>query len=408
MRIMFLTQVLPYPLDAGAKTRAYYVIRHLVESGHEVTLVSFTRATDRPEHLRHLRNLCRSLYTTPMVRSRFRDARAFLRSLGGRKPFLAVRDWVPAMARLVRHVAAGSADPDAIHADQLWMAPYALLARSFVRQNRAVPVVLDQHNAVFQVPRRLAEAETVLLRRAALNLEARKLAQYEARVCSEVDRVVWVTEEDRQSLGSHNPQLKANGACRVIPICIDTDSAQVIERKVNPHRITFLGGLHWPPNADGIAWFTREVWPAVAAQFPAAVLTVIGKDPPACLLSQRNASIEITGYVEDPVRYLSETAVLVIPLRAGGGMRVKLIEAWSWGLPVVSTRLGAEGIRAEDGANILFADDPRSFADAVLKVCNDPALAARLVSSGLRTVRERYDWRRGYRAWNDIYPCVSS
>lgn len=404
MRILFLTQVLPYPLDAGPKVRAYYVLRALAEAGHQVTLLSFVRASDRPEQVSHLAGFLHEVRTVPMRRSRLRDAGHLLASLAGSTPFLIGRDWMPAMADLIARLVRSSQPFDAIHADQLWMAPYALRGRQHSRDPKPM-LVLDQHNAVFQIPQRLAEHEANPLKRGLLAHEARQLARYEAATCARFDHVAWVTEEDRCTLDRSNVPT-AQRTNFVIPICVDPAAQPAVAPVARPFRVTFLGGLHWPPNAAGILWFTREVWPQVRAAVPGAVLTVVGKDPPAALtnLAAGDASLAITGYVIDPAPYLAETAVFVVPLHAGGGMRVKILDAWCWGLPVVSTAIGAEGIASQQGRDILLADAAHEFAAAVIHLLTDRAAAQELRQQGRRTVETAYDWRTVYPAWQAVYP----
>ena len=395
MNILFLSQILPYPLDAGPKTRAYYVLRYLAQ-GHRVTLLSFVREADRPTALDHLRTFCDAVYTVQMRRSRLRDAQYLAQSLGADTPFLIARDTAPEMAERVRQLM-GSGEFDAVHADQLWMAPYALLARDAAPPQRRPYLVLDQHNAVFQIPRRLAHNEGNIFKRRVLELEARKLLRYEVAVCDRFDHVAWVTREDFAAL----PTVGAPST--IIPICVDPHRQPPLARRPDARRVTFLGGLHWPPNAEGMAWFAREVWPQVQAQAPEAVLTVIGKDPPQALLDLKGPQIEITGYVDDPRPYLAETAAFIVPLHAGGGMRVKILDAWQWGLPLVTTTIGAEGIRVRDGYNALVADTAQALADAVAHLLRDSRLAHRIASAGRATVEAEYDWRSVYRAWQAIY-----
>jgi glycosyltransferase involved in cell wall biosynthesis len=404
VRILFLTQVLPYPLDAGPKVRAYYVLRALAEAGHDVTLLSFVRAADGPEQIAHLAGFLDAVHTVPMRRSRLRDAGYLLASLAGSTPFLIGRDRVSAMADSVARLVRSAQPFAAVHADQLWMAPYALHARQHSPDPRP-RLVLDQHNAVFQIPQRLAEHEANPLKRSLLAHEARHLARYEAATCAQFDRVVWVTEEDRRALErlQADPFQRAN---IVIPICVDPAAQPVIEPAASPFRVTFVGGLHWPPNAAGILWFAQEVWPQVRAAVPGAVLTVIGKEPPAALasLATADAGIAVTGYVVDPAPYLAETAAFVVPLHAGGGMRVKILDAWCWGLPVVSTAIGAEGIASQPGRDLLLADGVHEFAAAVIRLLTDRAAAQELRRQGRRTVETAYDWRTVYRAWLSVYP----
>jgi len=215
--------------------------------------------------------------------------------------------------------------------------------------------------------------------------------------------VVWVTAEDKaavaQAANKHGEGIRGP----VIPICVDPETKQVIPPAAKPHRVTFLGGLHWPPNANGILWFGEEVWPLIQQQQPDALLTIIGKEPPARLTTLPLTGVDVTGYVDDPRPYLAETAVFIVPLHAGGGMRVKIVDGWSWGLPIVSTTIGAEGIQYEDGRDILIADNAKSFAAAVIKLFRQPELAHSLRKAGRSALESHYDWHTQYSAWDDIY-----
>jgi glycosyltransferase involved in cell wall biosynthesis len=390
MRILFMTQVLPYPLDAGPKIRAYHVLRYLAEAGHSVHLLSFVRQGETDQHLGPLRRICASVNTVPLSRSRLRDARDGIRSVFSSTPFLILRDQFDEMRRRVEQLTLNKSF-DAVHADQLWMAPYG------ITKETAGLRVLDQHNAVFMIPRRLAGHHRSRIARTLLRNEAAKLEAFERKTCQDFDRVVWVTEEDRKAVAPSETDSARRDA--VIPIATDPRAQQPIKRD-RPFRVTFLGGMHWPPNLEGISWFAEKVWPAIALAEPSAVLTLIGKGAPTKL--QRDG-IEVAGYVNDLEQYLSETAVFVVPLHSGAGMRVKILDAWCWGLPVVSTTVGAEGLRASSGENLLIADEEDVLADAVLRVIRDRAVARRLSDNGRATVEKYYDWKTAYKAWDQVY-----
>jgi len=332
-----------------------------------------------------------------MRRSRLRDAKFLAQSLLTRQSFLIIRDELPAMTAKLKELA-GTKSFDAVHADQLWMAQYALAAKAV---SPASKLILDQHNAVYLIPQRLAESTSNPIKNLFLNRESHAMAAFEVDVCRRFDHVVWVTQEDYEAV-STLPKAKTNGLApsTVIPICADPTRIKPVEKAANKKRVTFLGGLHWPPNAEGIVWFAQHVFPQIRAQIPEAVLTVIGKNPPMGL---EGDGVEVTGYVDDPLPYLTETAAFVVPLHAGGGMRVKILDAWSWGLPIVSTTIGAEGIETQHEQNILIADTPADFAQAVIRVLNDPILSQQLEQSGRQTVLEKYNWRRIYPAWDDVY-----
>jgi glycosyltransferase involved in cell wall biosynthesis len=402
MRILFLSQVLPYPLDAGPKIRAYFTLRHLA-SRHEIVLLSFSRESDPREAIQHLEEICLAVRTTPMTRSAVQEAWHGARSLVTGEPFLISRDRRSRMLAEIEAIVASHGPFDAVHADQLWMAPYATHARRCSPNARSMRLVLDQHNAVFQIPRRMALDEPNLLKRKFLGYESEKMARYEIQACREFDHVVFVTPEDRAALRSRGlPEAPASRES-IIPISVEAPELRPRERNGRTRRVTFLGGLHWPTNADGVQWFIREIWPRVRAGAPGAVFTVIGKLPAALRGLCPDASVDFRGYVEDPEPILADSAVFVVPLRSGGGMRVKILDAWSRAIPVVSTAVGAEGLELRNGDNIFLADEPQAFADEVLRLLNDSELAGRTGAQGRKTVEASYDWRREYAKWDRVY-----
>jgi polysaccharide biosynthesis protein PslH len=403
MRILFLSQVVPFPPDAGPKVRIYHVLQYLARAGHEITLVAFRRQGDSSESIAHLGTICHEVHTILMKRSRLKDAWCLARSLLTARPFLIDRDSVTAMHRLLKRLMAQQAF-DAIHADQLWMAQYALVAAKIHSVDSSPTTILDQHNAVYRIPERMVNDAKNPLMRAFLRWESRKLARYEIGVCRRFDHVVWVTDEDRQALAAATNGQQSDLAGHTIPITVDPEDKPIIARAESARRVTFMGGLHWPPNASGVIWFINEVWPSIHEAMPEAILTIIGKDPPATLTAQAGLSnVEVTGYIPDPLPYLAETAVFIVPLHSGGGMRVKILDAWSWGLPVVSTTIGAEGLHYRDEENLLVADEPARFSLAVQRLLSESDLADRLTMAGRQTIERCYDWRQVYQAWDQIY-----
>ena len=403
-RILFLTQVLPYPLDSGAKIRAYYVLRHLAQR-HEVTLVSFVRADDRPEYMAHLERFCHAVHTVPMRRSRLRDARALLFAGFTGRSVIIVRDEIGQMHATLKRLVADKS-PDVVHADQTSMAQYALYARSRIPDPgscQKARLVLDAHNALYRIPERMSVHERNPLKRLALRREARALARYEAQAYQRFDHVVFVADEDRQVLQERTST--EDSRFTTIPICVDPEEKPLVELVQRPRAIMHLGTMFWPPNVEGVLWFAQEVFPRVLAQVPEARLTIIGKNPPAAIrhLPFAIPNVEVTGYVKDPTPYLAETAAFIVPLHAAGGMRVKILDAWCWGVPIVSTSIGAEGIAVRDGEDILIADTPDTFAQAVVRVLRDPTLGERFRQNGRRWVEERYNWRWVYTRWYEVY-----
>jgi len=393
MRVLVLTQVLPYPPDSGPKVKTYYVLKYLARQ-HDVTLVSFVRDSDKPEYIGHLEGLCERVVTVPISRSPLRDLRFLGQSLLTGQPWMMLRDKRSEMRAALDELRA-TTHFDVVHADQLNMGQYALP----FKDSRTV---LDLHNALWVLYKRLSETLPLTKpMKYILTRDWRLLKRYEGELCRAFDAVTAVTDEDRRWL----VEAGAGADMPVIPIAIDTDEqAQVARRPKSPH-IIHIGTMYWPPNIDGITWFLDEIYPRIKQEVPDVRCTLIGARPPASIVerAQTDPSLTVTGYVEDPLPYLADSSMMVVPLRAGGGMRVKILNALSQGIPMVSTTVGYEGIAVNDGEDILIADDPQAFADASVRLLTDTALNKRITRNGRRTAEALYDYRQACKPLDAIY-----
>ncbi len=406
-RVLYLTQVLPYPLDSGAKVRQYYMLRHLAAQ-HEVHLVTFVRPDDPPGATTHLSQICRAVHAIPIQRSTWRNARAGIRGAATGLPIVVVRDEIAEMSACLRSLMA-SQPFDLVHADQLSMAGYGLLAASTTGAAARRPAtVLDEHNAIYHLTRRMAADERQWLRRLVAKREASAFARYERAMCRAYDAILTVTAEDRELLlALFDPTERARMATKftMVPICVDPErTAPVARVSGGAPTILHLGTMFWPPNVNGVLWFAKEVLPLIWRDRPDARFVVVGKNPPAEIQAlAADPRVEVTGYVADPQPRLAAADVFVVPLHAGGGMRVKILDAWLWGLPIVSTIVGAEGMSVQTGENILIADAPADFANAVTRLLVDPGLNARLRSGGRKWVEDHYSWQSVYGIVDDVY-----
>jgi len=420
MHILFLTQIVPYPPDAGPKIKTWHVIRYLIECGHQVTLASFMRP-DEEEFVAMLRRVCDAVYAVPIRRSRSRDIFYWARSNVTGRPFLVERDDLIEMKNMVEKLLATNTI-DVIHADQLTMAQYGLHSNELFTRNRRpslmedIPqntlgnqnsgfhhppaMIFDAHNAVWTILERMRQNAPWFLK-PVISMESRRMKRYEGIIVRSFDHTLAVTETDRQalleaaSLTSNKTDLN-NKPITVIPIAVDTEQLQPVQRMPGSVNILTLGTLHYPPNADGIRWFLREVFPLIRLQIPQATITVIGKNPPRNLIQladQAPRSITFTGYVNDLVPFLQKAGLIVVPVRAGGGMRVRILEAFARAVPVVTTSIGLEGIQAEPEEDVLVQDTPEGYAQAVVNLLLDETLQARLSKNGRSLVERIYDWQ---------------
>ena len=414
MRILLLTQILPYPPDSGPKIKTYHVLRYLANAGHTITLASFIRYEQEKAHLPALAPYCRGgIHTAVLHRSRFADAWHLARSLFSDTPFLIARDASSAMANLVRALVTDAIQQnqpyDAIHADQLNMAQYALHAQSAISNLQSLisnlqspTLVLDEHNAVWTILDRAQRAETAWLRKQLLKLEVRKFKDYEGRVCRVFDTVLAVSENDRAALYR---AMEGVRKIHLIPIGVDTAPSQPALHHTDATDILSVGTMFYPPNVDGVLWFAQQVFPLIQREMPTATFTIIGARPPRAIQSLEQAStIRVTGYVSDLAPYLNQAACLIVPLRSASGMRVKILEAWARGIPVVSTTMGYEGLDAVPDEHLLVGDTPHDFAQAVLRLLRDPDLRRRLAEAGRQRVEEKYAWRVACQGLDAVYP----
>jgi glycosyltransferase involved in cell wall biosynthesis len=395
MHILFLTQILPYPPDSGPRVKTWHVLKYLAQRGHTITLISFIRPEEEP-FLGDVRAVCHEVITVPINRSRMKDAGYLIRSQITRLPFLVERDDSTLMRSMVQKVVA-SEHVDVIHADQLTMAQFALPYRN--GQGKPA-LIFDAHNAVWTIVERL-NSTLPFYYRLPLIFEADRIKAYEARIVHEFDRTLAVAEPDvcalREAVREQYPDVpESETSITVIPIAVDTQVAQRTPAAMASYNILTMGTLYYPPNADGIRWFLNEVFPLIQVTLPEATLTIVGKNPPDDFIQAAGASngrVTVTGYIPDLDPYYARATVMVIPVRAGGGMRVRILEAFARAIPVVTTTVGLEGIQAEPGSDVLVADSPIDFAQSTIRLLSDARLQDQLSVNGRRLAENKYDWQ---------------
>lgn len=396
MHILFLTQILPYPPDSGPKVKTWHVIKYLSQAGHKITLASFIRPEEEP-HVGTVREVCSQVHTMPIKRSRLADIGYLLRSQFSGRPFLVERDDLHEMRSLVNRLVE-TEGVDVIHADQLTMTQFAL---PFAHRSDGKPaLVFDAHNAVWTIVKRMNETLPFYYK-IPLFFEAKRIKEYEAMIVAEFTSTLAVAEPDRKALieavSEYHPKLAVEDLpISVIPIAVDTQKIQPVPRQTDYLNILTMGTLYYPPNADGIRWFIQDVFPLVQHSLPNVKLTVVGKNPPKDFLrfsEESDGQIIVTGYVPELDPYFAISTIMVIPVRAGGGMRVRILEAFARAMPVVTTTVGLEGIEAEPGLDVMVADTPQEFSKSVIDLLNNKGLQQQLATNGRRLAEGKYDWQ---------------
>jgi len=250
--------------------------------------------------------------------------------------------------------------------------------------------VLDTHNIEFELARQQAAREHGLLRHLHNGANWPKLRREEADAFRRFDGVIFCSDLD----ASVGRELVPSVRSTVVPNAVDVDAFSPRPELPPPdgRTVLFFGALNYFPNVDGILFFLREGWPLLAASHPECRLKIVGQHPTREILSFQGPRVEVTGRVDDVRPHLAAAAVTVVPLRIGGGTRLKIVEAMAMARPVVSTRVGAEGLDARHGEHLLLGDDAPGLAAAAGRVLDDPALGRALGQAGRRLVQQRYSW----------------
>jgi len=249
-----------------------------------------------------------------------------------------------------------------------------------------IPTVLFQHNVESEIWRRHAATQGNPLKKLIYQLEFSKMSAYERDIVRKFRHVIAVSEHDRQLMSRWVDPSRIT----VVPTGVDLQQFRPGPSSSAP-LVLFVGAMDWQPNVDAMEYFCREIWPLILAQIPEAKFRIVGRNPDSRVLSLRSNSVEVTGSVPSVTDHLRDAGVVVVPLRIGGGTRLKIYEAMAMAKAIVSTSVGAEGLDVHQGQDIILADDPGSFAEAVLMLLRNPELRRRYENAAANLAAQ-YDW----------------
>jgi glycosyltransferase involved in cell wall biosynthesis len=393
-KILVLTPQFPsYPPHQGTIMRNYHLIAGLA-ARHEVHLLSFgdpAEIQDAP-----IADLCTSVQVvTPPQRSMGQRLRGLAFS---RLPDMAQRLPSPAFrARLAATLA--DQDPDIVEVEGIELAQYLFQVAESRAEQRHPLLVFDDHNAEYVLQQRAFETDSRHPGRwiAALYsfIQWQRLQGYERRACQVADRVVAVSETDAQALQRLVPGLRPTVVPNGVDMAYYTAPSPPLSSQDRPGTLdlVFTAKMDFRPNVDAVLWFAEETLPLIRRQSPETRFWVVGKDPhPRLDHLAEDPSIRITGWVKDVRPYIAAGGLYVIPLRIGGGTRLKVLEAMAMGKAIVSTALGCEGFGLLSDQELVIADTPPEFAAAVLALLRDPERRGRLGRAAQRFAAASYDW----------------
>lgn len=382
MRILWVKAGKLLPVDTGGKIRSFNLLRQLA-SGHDVTLLSYYGGRRDQQYETALRD---TFSKAVPVHTGAWDGSTAARVLDYARRSLSPAPY--AVAKFaddsVKRMIAGW---DASAAFDVSVCDFLSASLNFPDERR-IPTVLFQHNVESILWRRQADTERHPVRRRIFAREADKMTRYERRTVGAFEHIIAVSDTDRRTMLEMAPDARIS----VVPTGVDTAAFRPASRE-RPRApiVLFLGSMDWEPNIDGVRYFVSEVWPRVVDAVPAARFHIVGRNPPPAIRALASSQVEVTGRVPSVQEHLSRAAAVVVPLRIGGGTRLKIYEAMAAAKAVVSTSIGAEGLDVTDGRDIILADTPETFAGGVVRLLSDAAVRARFEDAAL-AVASRYDW----------------
>lgn len=378
MKILFISHTPLYPVDSGVIRRNLHLLLEAARH-HHVSALVLGSGHDMQGFLEHHGRSVDAIGAVDVRNTGWRRVlRVCVFILTG---WAWVRHWHT--RRVQRAITALCAEtrPDIIHLTTPLLMLY--------RYPAGIRIVADAHNVEHDNLQRVARESRSALRRLLFSAFAWRLRPEEARTAEMVDRLFTVSDRDRTLFRALAPRAHV----AIIPNGVDLEGFVPSMAGRKTHSLLFVGMMNYHPNDDGVRYFLDEIYPLIRASLPDVHLTIVGGEPSAAVRAAASPHVTVTGLVPDVRPFLASAEILIVPLRAGGGTRLKLLEAMASGIPAVSTSIGCEGLGATDGEHLLIADSPPAFTQAVLRLAHDPALRQALASRARAFVGDHYGWR---------------
>ena len=380
MKIIWVKAGKILPVDTGGKIRSYNILRHLARE-HEVTFLSYYHGEKDAQYETELARQFPGAVpvAVPFMGGSVGQGLHYAARVANTAPYSVTKFTSPLVStRLVQLIR--DRGPDVVMCD-------FLAASLNVPASVKTPTVLFQHNVESALWERQARYERNLVKRAVFTMEARKMYRYERATLARFDHIVAVSEHDQSLMHEMLPTARIT----VNPTGVDVAQFARPAGSTTGRRVMFLGSMDWPANIDGVEFFCADIWPAVRAGVPDAVFQVVGRNPPPRIQRLASDSVEIVGGVKSVLPHLHAASVFVVPLRIGGGTRLKIYEAMAASLPIVSTRVGAEGLDVTTGIDIVLEDEAPAFARELIDLLRNEVRRTAIGNAALATA-SRFDW----------------
>jgi polysaccharide biosynthesis protein PslH len=395
MNILQLAPRIPFPLSDGGKVAVYNITKHLSLRGHKVTLVAYN---DRETNdLKELEKICDLRIVNKTTKDSIIGG---LANIFSKLPYK-ISKYITKEFQLALEEIIKTKSFDIVHVEQLHMAYYGVLCKNKFK----LPIVLRQQNVESMIVARFVDQIKIPVISWYLQRQFQRIYKYESSMIELFDKCCAITKIDESVL----KEMNANTRSCVLHAGVDSkyfNHNNLFPKIINS--ICFFGSYGWIPNRDGIVWFIKNILPLILHQVPTATLYIIGKDIPKEIYRYENDHIVIRGYVPEIQQEIPKYEVAVVPLRIGGGVRIKILESFAMKIPVVSTKIGCEGIEVTDSENILIGDTSKAFAEQVIKLLIDKKLREHISNNAYSFVEQKYRWEVIAMQLEDIYKNIIS
>jgi polysaccharide biosynthesis protein PslH len=383
MRILFITDRIPYPAVSGNLQRTYHLIRRFARD-HELWLAAPLNSEEEARGAEHMRDFCHQVVTGTRRRGHpIRHLPGVLRYLWQGKPLEYLFEHCEELFQKIRQLT------ETTHFDRIHIEPsYMGLYLEAISPKTDARTALTFHNVESSLFEQLARVEQAPVARVRNWLHSRALRRWEASYTDRFDDCITVSEEDRKLLHAINPRLRI----KVSPNGVDTHELQPLPAAEGDPALVFVGSMNYAACVDAALFLCRQILPRIQHNEPSVQLWLVGRDPVDEVKRLAGEKVHVTGWVESVEPYYRRSTVSVVPLRAGGGTRLKILESMALGRPVVSTAKGCEGLAVVDGEEIFIADSPEEFAAKTSRLLAERTLRERMAHNARQLVMARYNW----------------
>lgn len=393
MKILFLTPYSPANPTFGGALRIYHVLNQMCKH-HDVTVTGFCEPGEAGELERQIPALKNKTHFIDQPYTDIRRKKDFVVSLFS---WHSHWYWSSQSEQLQDTIDRLLAEErfDVIQCEFPVTAQY--------RFNSDAIKIIDCHNVEYDNFRRMSKINRDPLRKLYYLYESYKFKREEVGICGQQDAILTTSKRDLEMFDKDIPGVPKF----VIPNGVDLEYFQTTGAEPEKHSLVFVGMMKYVPNYDGISYFLDEIFPLITSVIPDAKIYIVGKNPPASIVNRASNNIIVTGFVKDTRPYIERASVYVVPLRMGGGTRLKILEAFAMKKAIVTTSIGCEGIDVRDGESVLIGDQPDTFAELVIQLLKDRELANRLTQNGYELSLQKYGWDTIGRQLEDVYKTLS-